>query len=48
MYNTGNNIQYDVINHNGKEYKKNIYLYITESISYRAEMNTYCKSTIFQ
>ena len=25
---TGNYIQYPVINHNGKEYKKNIYMYI--------------------
>ena len=29
MYSTGNYIQYPVINHNGKEYKKEyIYIYI--------------------
>ena len=32
LYSTGNNIQHPVINHNGKEYKKNvcvcIYMYI--------------------
>ena len=26
--NMGNDIQYAVINHNGKEYKKNVYMYI--------------------
>ena len=28
LYNTGNYIQYPVINHNGKEYEKNIYIYV--------------------
>ena len=28
LYSTGDYIQYPVINHNGKEYKKNIYMYV--------------------
>ena len=28
LYCTGNCIQYPVINHNGKEYEKNIYIYV--------------------
>ena len=39
LYSTGNYIQYPVINHNGKEYEKE-YLYITESLCYKAETNT--------
>ena len=31
LYSTENYIQYPVINHNGKEYLKNIYICITES-----------------
>ena len=33
-YSTGNYIQYPVINHSGKGYflKKNVYMYITESL----------------
>ena len=27
LYSTGNYIQYPVINHNGKEYRKSIYMY---------------------
>ena len=27
LYSTGNYIQYPVINHNGKEYKNNVYMY---------------------
>ena len=27
LYSTGNYIQYHVINHNGKKYEKNIYMY---------------------
>ena len=30
LYSTGNYIQHPVINHNGKEYKKRIYVYIYE------------------
>ena len=28
LYSTGNYIQYPVINHNGKEYKKRMYIFI--------------------
>ena len=38
LYNTGSNIQYPVINHNGKEYVC-IYVCITESPFCTAEMN---------
>ena len=41
MYSTRNYIQYLVINHKGKEYlKKNVYIYITESLCYTAEIGT--------
>ena len=40
LYSTGNYIQYPVINHNGKEYEKGIYICITESLCCTAEMNT--------
>ena len=41
LYSTGNYIQYPVINHNGKEYEKEyIYICITESLCYTAEINT--------
>ena len=39
LYSTGNYIQSLVINHNGKEYKKE-YICITESICCTAEINT--------
>ena len=46
LYNTGNYIQYPVINHNGKE-SKNIYIYkiytcvcVTESLFCTAQTNT--------
>ena len=35
---TGKYIQYPVINHNGKEYEKNIYIYTNESLCYTAEI----------
>ena len=39
LYSTGNYIQYPVIKHNGKEYKKEyIYICITESLCYTAEI----------
>ena len=38
LYSTGNYIQSPGINHNGKEYKKR--MYITESLCYIAEINT--------
>ena len=43
LYSTRNYIPYPVINHNGKEYKKKrmyIYICITESLCYTAEVNT--------
>ena len=41
VYSTGNCIQYPVINHNGKEYKKECaYICITESLCCTAEINT--------
>ena len=39
LYSTGNNIQYSVINHNGKEYFKK-HICITESLCCTAEINT--------
>ena len=48
LYSTGNYILYHVINHNGKEYKKEyIYIYthtyISESICYTVEVTTTLK-----
>ena len=40
LYSRENYIQYPVINHNGKEYFKNIYIYIIESLCCTAEINT--------
>ena len=40
LYSTGNYIQYLVINHNVSKYKKNVYICITESLCYAAEINT--------
>ena len=40
LYSTGNYIQYLVINHNGKEYKKNVYICITDSLGCTAEINS--------
>ena len=39
LYSTENYIQYPMINHNGKEYKKNVCV-ITESLCSTAEINT--------
>ena len=39
LYGTGNNIQYSVINYNGKDIKKNIYICMTESLCCTAEVN---------
>ena len=47
MYNTGNDIQYSVINHNGKEYK-NVYMCIMESLCYIKKLAQYFLSTILQ
>ena len=48
LYGTGNYIQYPVVNHNGKIYKKNAYICITESLCCAAESNTHYKLTICQ
>ena len=40
LYSTGNYIQYPVINHNGKEYEKEIYICITELLYCIAVINT--------
>ena len=41
LYSTGNYIQYHVINHSGKEYKKEcVCVCITESLCCTAEINT--------
>ena len=34
LYSTGNYIQYSVINHNGKEYKKRMYVYNLVTLLY--------------
>ena len=39
LYSTGNNTQYYVINHNGKENNVCVYIYITESLFCTAEIN---------
>ena len=39
-------IQHPVINQNGKEYEKNVYMCITESLCYTAEIKQQYKSTI--
>ena len=40
LFSTGNYIHYSEINHNGKNIKKNVYIHITESLCYTAEINT--------
>ena len=40
IYSTGNYIQYPVTNYNGKEYKQNVCMYITESLCWEAEVGT--------
>ena len=47
LYNTGNYTQYSMTNHNGKEYEKNIYIYICINESFCCtELTQHCKSTI--
>ena len=36
LYSTGDSIQYPVINHNGKNIQKNIYIYISVELSHSA------------
>ena len=40
LYSTGNYIQYPGINQNRKEYEKNVYICITDSLCCTAEINT--------
>ena len=42
-YSTGNYIQYPVISHNGKEYKKNAYIYVQNHFAeqYLASLSTF-------
>ena len=40
LYITRNYTEYPVINHNGRDYKKNVYTHITELLFCRAEINT--------
>ena len=40
LYSTGNYSQYPALNHNGKEYKKNVNMCITESLCCTTEINT--------
>ena len=40
LYSTENYIQYPMINYNGKEYFKNVYMCKTESLCCTAEINT--------
>jgi len=40
LYSTENYIQYLVINHNEKDIKQNVYIYITQSLHYMVEINT--------
>ena len=47
-HSTGNYIQYSVINHNGKEYKNNAYVCVTESVCWTAELIQHCRSTMLQ
>ena len=49
LYCTGNYIQYPVLNHNGKEYKKRMYLCIKLShFAVQQRSAQHCKSTILQ
>ena len=47
LYSTGNYIQYLVMNYNGKESKKKIYIYITESLCCTAEINSIVNQLYF-
>ena len=40
LYSPGNYVQYPMINHNGKEYFKNVYICISESICCTAVIDT--------
>ena len=49
LYSTGNFSQYPVINHNGKEYKKRMYIYVQlNHFAVQQKLTQHCKSTILQ
>ena len=50
LHSTGNYVQYSVINHNGKNMKKNvcIYVYKLNHFSVHQKLIQHCKSTILQ
>ena len=48
MYSTGNYIQYPVINHNGKEYKKKNAYTCMSHFAVQQRLAQYCKSTMLQ
>ena len=49
LYSTGNYIQYPVINHNGKESKESIYMYVKlNHFVLQKKLTQHCKSTILQ
>ena len=53
LYSTGDHIQYPVINHNGKEYEKEYYIYIYMCVYLNhfvvhQKLTQHCKSTILQ
>ena len=45
LYSTCSYIQYPVINNNGKEYEKNIYVQLNH-FAVQQKLTQYCKSTI--
>ena len=47
LYSTGNCIEFPVINRNGKEYEKKVYVYITELLFSIAEINNIVKQPYF-
>ena len=47
LYSIGSYIQYPVINHNGKEYEKNTYIYVKLGhFAVQQKLTQHCKSTI--
>ena len=50
LYSTGNYIQYpEIKNHNGKDYKKNVYIYVyLNHFAAQQKLTQHCKSTIRQ
>ena len=49
LYSSANYIQYTVINHDGKNMKKNIYIYIKQNhFAVYQKLTQHCKSTILQ